>query len=85
MTKSQQYPLAPVVASGKALARKLASKTQALAVDRSGSTAVEYALVSGGIGAAISGGLSFVGTGISEIFETLSFALCRLSQIVCLM
>ena len=78
MTKSQHYSVAHVF-------EKLASKTRVLAEDRSGSVALEYALVSGGIGVGIAGVTSFLGTGIGEIFETLSFALCRVTQIVCLM
>lgn len=78
MTKSQHYSVAHVF-------EKLASKSRVLAEDRSASVALEYALLSGGIGVGIAGVMSFLGTGISEIFETLSFALCRVTRIVCLM
>ena len=77
MTKSQHYSVAHVF-------EKLASKTRVLAEDRSGSVALEYALVSGGIGAGIAGVMSFVGSGISEVFQPLNLVLCQQLQIICL-
>ena len=84
MTKFGQNPIVPPFVAGNALAKKMTSKIGKLAKDRSGSAALEYALVSGGIGAGIVGSLSSVGNMITEVLRALNIVLCQQLHAFCL-